>query len=114
MGAMNIIYHKRNYNIYSVDRKEFIVHNVDLPFDKHHTHINKFTTAKYLINISLHKTVPKRLSDYLLISLIRLSDDSDYIDRLYMMLQENRSERNGFSFKDKKQNYYNSKCRRCN
>lgn len=113
MAGMNTIYSKRNFNIYSVNGSEFIVHNTKLPFDKHHTHINRFSTAKYIINISLYKSIPKRLSNYLIISLIRLTDDEEYIDKLSTMLQQNREERKGSSFKDKKRTYYNSKCRRC-
>ena len=111
MGAMNTIYHKRNFNIYSVNGKEFIVHNSDLCFRDHHTHINKFSTAKYLINISLYKAIPKRLSNYLIISLIRLTDDNEYKIKLYNLLSSN-SNKYYTSNKDKKQSYYNKKCRR--
>lgn len=113
MAGMNTIYSKRHFNIYAVNNSEFIVHNTKLPFDKHHTHINKFSTAKYLINISLYKSLPKRLSNYLIISLIRLTDDEEYIEKLYALLDTNREERKGTSYKDKKKPYYNSKCRRC-
>ncbi len=113
MAGMNTIYHKRHFNIYSVNNCEFIVHNTKLPFENHHTHINRFSTAKFLINISLYKTVPKRLSDYLLISLIRLSDDDEYTEKLNNMLNKNKKDRLGYSYKDKRKNYYNSKCRRC-
>lgn len=113
MGSMNTIYHKRNFNIYSVNKREFIVHNSALPFEKHHTHINRFSTAKYLINISIYKTLPKRLSDYLIISLIRLTDDLEYIERLETLLTQNKEDRLGSSNKDRKRSYYNSKCRRC-
>lgn len=104
MGAMNTVYHKRNFNVYSVNKKEFIVHNASLNFNEHHTHINRFSTAKYLINISIYKTIPKRLSDYLIVSLIRLTDDNEYKDKLYELLHSHSS---FTSSKYKKQNYYN-------
>lgn len=107
MGAMNTIYHKRNFNVYSVDKKSFIVHNSSLNFDEHHTHINRFSTAKYLINISIYKTIPKRLSDYLIISLIRLTDDNEYKEKLYNLLSSNK--KSYTSSKDRKQNYYNKR-----
>lgn len=113
MGGMNTIYSKRHFNIYSVNNQEFIVHNTKLPFENHHTHINRFSTAKYLINVSLYKSIPKRLSNYLIISLIRLTDDDEYIEKLRFMLEQNKEERKGTSYKDRKHNYYNSKCRRC-
>ena len=111
MGIMNTIYHKRNFNIYSVNRKEFIVHNASLSFKEHHTHINRFSTAKYLINISIYKTIPKSLSDYLIVSLIRLTDDTEYKNRLYSILSKEDTS-SYTTTKDKKQSYYNKTFRR--
>ena len=105
MGAMNTVYHKRNFNVYSVDKKAFIVHNASLPFKEHHTHINRFSTAKYLINISIYKTIPKRLSDYLIVSLMRLTDDKEYKNKLNDLLTNDI--KTSTSCKDRKQTYRN-------
>ena len=92
-GALNTIYKKKNFKIYDAGR-EYIVHNTKLDFQNHHTHINNFHTCKYIIDLSIHKTVPYHLSDYLLISLIRLSNDKDYIEKINKLLIQNKKKRN--------------------
>lgn len=81
------IYRRKQFKIYET-LGGYIVHNSDKPFDYGHTHIKRFDTAKYLVHLSLHKIVPKRLSDYLMISLVRLSDDFEYTNKLVSKLQE--------------------------
>ena len=114
MAVMNTIYRKHNYNIYGAGNDEFIVHNTRKSFQDHHTHIRNFNTAKYLIDLSLHKTLPKRLPEYLLISLIRLSDDEQYTSKLLNLLEREKSGKNSISYKDRKKAYHNDKHRRCN
>ena len=80
---MNIIYSKKNYNIYIVDRQYFIIHNTKKKFEDGHTHIKNYNTAKYLINLCIHRSIPeKHLSDYLLESIVRLSSDTEYINQI--------------------------------
>ena len=51
-----------------------------------HTHINNFNTAKFLVDLALHKSLPKKkITNYLLDSLIRISTDSSYICKIEMM-----------------------------
>lgn len=83
---MNIIYRKKSYNIYRAGRNQYIVHNTDKPFSDGHTHINNYHAAKMIIQLSITKTVPKHLSKYLLQSIIRISVDEDYIQRIRLML----------------------------
>lgn len=89
MLAFNTIYKKKNFKIYSAG-KGYIVHNTKLDFHNHHTHINNFHTCKYIIDMSLHKSIPYHLSNYLLISLIRLTNDKDYIKKLNDQLENNK------------------------
>lgn len=77
------IYRYKNYNIYSNHNNGFIIHNTKKDFQNGHTHLNNYNTAKYLIKLSCYHTIPNHLSDYLIDSLIRISDDSSYIDKLY-------------------------------
>jgi len=74
---MNQVYKRKSYIIFRV-RDGYIIHNKTKQFCKGHTHITNFDTAKYLINLSIKKTVPKHLSSYLLESLIRISNDDAY------------------------------------
>lgn len=75
---MNRLYKKGSFEIYGYD-KAYIVYNKRKSFDKGHTHVTNFNTAKYLIYLSNTKTVPKHLSLYLYESLIRINDDEKYI-----------------------------------
>ena len=80
---MNIIYSKKNYNIYKISRQSFIIHNTKKKFEDGHTHIKNYKTAKYLIDLCIHRSIPDRhLSDYLLESIIRLSTNIDYIKQI--------------------------------
>ena len=103
------IYRKIHFNIYSAGNR-FIVHNTRMEFSKGHTHIRNFSTAKFIIELSLHKSIPKHLSNYLLISLIRINDDIEYINKLKIMLHEqDLSKRKGTSYKSNKPRYMNKR-----
>lgn len=82
------IYRNRQFKIYET-LEGYIVHNSNKPFEYGHTHIRKFDTAKYLVHLSVHKIVPKHLSRYLIISLIRLSEDKEYENKLFKYLGGN-------------------------
>lgn len=89
---MNQIYKKKSYVIFRV-RDGYIVHNKSKMFSKGHTHITNFDTAKYLINLSIRKTIPKHLSDYLLESLIRISGDEVYSKKIQAMRERQKREK---------------------
>lgn len=91
-GALNTIYRKRNFKIYDAG-KEYIIHNTKLDFHNHHTHINNFHTCKYIIDLCIHKTVPYHLSDYLLVSIIRITEDKCYKKAIELKLEENKKKR---------------------
>lgn len=78
---MKQIRKRESFVIYRV-RDGYIIHNEKKPFPVGHTHIRNFDTAKYIVNISRRKTVPKNMSRYLLNSLIRLTSDTHYKKRL--------------------------------
>lgn len=83
---MNQIYTKKNYKVYN-KRDSFIIHNTKKPFEEAHTHIKgNLHTCIYLIDLSIHKTIPKRLSKYMINSLIRLSDDENYTSQLSSLI----------------------------
>ena len=78
---MNQIYAKENFVIINMDG-EYIVINKNKKFKAGHTHIRNFKTAKYLIDMVIHRRIPYHLPIYLLISLKRLSDDPQYIYKI--------------------------------
>ena len=91
--ALNTIYKKKNYKIYDVG-KEYIIHNSSLDFSQHHTHINNYNTCKFIIDLCIHKSIPKKhLSDYLLVSIIRLTDDNNYKHQIENLLKQNKKKR---------------------
>ena len=76
------IYKRREFNLYSAE-DGYIIHNSKGEFSQHHTHINNYHTAKYLIDLAIHKSIPcKHISSYLIESLIRISFDKNYIENL--------------------------------
>lgn len=82
---MNVIYRKKNYNIYRVGNG-YIVHNTNKPFKIGHTHISNYNTAKTILNFSFHKSIPNHLNKYLLQSIIRISTDKEYINNIKRLL----------------------------
>lgn len=108
MSSLVLIYKKRNFNIYDSGKDQYIIHNTNHEFSSHHTHVRNFKTCKFIIDLAIHKTIPKHLSNYLIISLIRLSDDCDYIEKLNKMKITDKDSRKGTSYKDKK-NFYKNK-----
>jgi hypothetical protein len=93
MGSMITIYKKKNYKIYDAGHGSYIVHNSLYDFHDHHTHINNYHTCIYIIDLCIHKTVPKHLSDYLLVSILRLSEDKNYNAKIRHKLDENKRKR---------------------
>ena len=60
------IYKRREFNLYSAE-DGYIIHNSKGEFSQHHTHINNYHTAKYLIDLAIHKSIPcKHISSYLI------------------------------------------------
>ena len=83
------VYRKKNFSIYSNKHGSFIIHNMNKEFSEGHTHINNFNTAKFILNLALHSTIPNHtISDYLLVSLQRISNDKDYIKRLGFLIKK--------------------------
>ena len=76
------VYKKAYFNVYSDYNGEYIIHNTKKEFQDGHTHIREFGTAKYLVNLALHRSVPNRHLNYFIESLFRISTDSDYINKL--------------------------------
>ena len=81
MNEIRTVYQKDKFAVQKV-RDGYIVWNTEKEFKEGHTHISDFDTAKRLISLSIHKEVPRSLSRYLRVSLMRLSNDADYTARI--------------------------------
>lgn len=75
------IYKRKHFSIYSAN-DGYIVHNTHKEFEKGHTHIKNYSTAKYLVYMSIKKEIPYHASEYIYQSLIRLAEDQNYIKQL--------------------------------
>lgn len=81
MREVKTVYQRGTFAVQEV-KDGYIVWNLEKEFQDGHTHISDLPTAKRLVSLSVHKEVPKKLSRYLRVSLIRLSSDSDYTARI--------------------------------
>lgn len=102
------IYRLKYFNIYSNKKGEFIIHNINKEFQNGHTHINNYNTAKYIIQVALHKSLPNTKSIYIIDSLIRISNDNTYINELKNLKEKTITE------KQKRKEEYNDRVRRVN
>ena len=78
----------------------WIVYNTTKQFEKGHTHLRSKSSALAAINFVLLEKLPRRSSNYYLISLIRISDNPEYVAKVNQLMETRRS-------KGKKQEYYN-------
>ena len=78
------IYQNLNFKIYKVGHG-FIIHNTNKNFQNGHTHVQKYDTCMIMIKLIKHKALPRSHSKYFLESLIRISDDNEYIKRIMKM-----------------------------
>lgn len=95
----NEVYQKKNFSIVKIDKSGYIVINKNKPFEDGHTHLESFKAAKMIIDLAINKSIPRHLSQYLLISLIRISEDEEYIRKLRELVGNKKNKT--------QQNYYN-------
>ena len=84
------IYQRKEYIILKAS-DGYIVHNTKKKFEKGHSHIRSFQKAKSIIDLCVRKKLPNRPTKWEIESLIRVSNDSEYINELkiYMEKKEN-------------------------
>jgi hypothetical protein len=90
---MNQVYSKHSYNIYKVS-DGYIVHNTVKDFQKGHTHLNSFKSAKYLIDLAVHRSIPYHLDRYRLISLSRITEDEKYKEKILELVGNKKNKLN--------------------
>lgn len=77
----NKVYEKREFIIFQV-KNGYIAYNTKKTFADGHTHLRCFGSAKTAIDLVIRKKVPRSTDLYYLTSLIRLSEDIDYITKI--------------------------------
>lgn len=75
------IYSKNEYVVIR-SKNGYVVINSKKQFDNGHTHFKNLDASKKLINLAIHKKIPKSNSNYFLDSLIRISNDEKYIEKI--------------------------------
>ena len=89
---MVTLYKKYNFKIYGMERgeskSEYIIVNTNKPFQNGHTHINDFHLAKHIIDLACSYRVPNKKKKFVIESLIRISSESGYINRLKRCLNQ--------------------------
>ena len=75
------IYQRKEYSIYRV-RYGFIVHNTKKRFREGHTHVYNFHKAKSLIDLAINMKVPQKADKWEIESLVRISKNVEYIEKL--------------------------------
>lgn len=76
------IYSKHQFKIYTAHGGQYVVHNSQKSFKDGHTHVYDYSTARYLVFLAYNMKLPKRLPQRLLVSLLRVSRDKDYTQKL--------------------------------
>ena len=64
----------------------YVALNINKPFKNGHTHTNKHSIAMILCKLASRKQMPKSRNKRFAESLIRISDDMDYINRLKVLI----------------------------
>jgi hypothetical protein len=92
--SVNQIYRKDDFIIvpfFKGKKREFMVINLRkkdrMGFKNAHSHLRSYDMCVYLINLARKKRVNGSLSRYLLASLIRISDDDQYCEKLSDILE---------------------------
>ncbi len=80
----------------------YIVVNSNKEFENGHTHLRSYKSAVACIDFVLKGKIPKRCDFYYLTSLIRVSDDLNYIEKIEELIKVRKT-------KGKKASYYNPK-----
>ena len=86
----NKIYERKEFMIFQV-REGYIVYNAKKSFQEGHTHLKHFEAAKTAIDLVIRKKIPKSTHGYYLTSLIRLSEDDCYINKICLLYTSHRN-----------------------
>ena len=77
-----VIYRRKSYIIIKTNRKSYIVINKKKSFKQGHTHTKDFKYSKSIIDLAIRKKLPRKPNQKIITSLIRISDDENYIKNL--------------------------------
>lgn len=96
----NKIFERKEFIIFQV-KEGYIAYNTKKAFKDGHTHLKHFNAAKKAIDLVINKKTPKSTNVYYLISLIRLTNDDSYIEKINELIDVRNK-------KGKKEKYHNT------
>lgn len=79
------VYQASDYKVYRAGN-DFIVHHSKYDFEEKHSHLKSLNLAKQVIHYLKSRTIPRAQSNYVLISLTRLTDDSHYKQQIEQLM----------------------------
>lgn len=91
------VYSKNEYIVVK-NKNGYIVINTKKTFDNGHTHFKNLEASKKLIHLAIHKKIPKTNSDYFLESLIRISNDEKYINKIKELIEVRKNKGNKLKY----------------
>ncbi|HBF7929078.1 hypothetical protein [Clostridioides difficile] len=77
----NKIYERKEYIIIK-SGTGYIVYNTNKKFEQGHTHLKSYNAAKTAIDLVIKRRIPRSYSIYFLTSLMRISNDVQYIKHI--------------------------------
>ncbi|WP_195929348.1 hypothetical protein [Clostridium sp. 1001270J_160509_D11] len=75
------VFQRKEYSIYRAG-DGFIIHNTNKDFKIGHTHVSNFYKAKILVIMAIKREIDDKLSERDIESLIRLTNDNRYRNKL--------------------------------
>lgn len=82
------IFQRKEYSIYRCS-DGFVVHNTNKKFENGHTHVSNFYKAKILVIMAIKREIDDKLNERDIESLIRLTNDNTYRNKLINKLENN-------------------------
>lgn len=79
------VYQASEYKVYRAGN-DYIVHHVRYDFEEKHSHLKSLNLAKQVIHCLRSRTIPKTQSNYVLVSLTRLTDDQHYRSQIEQLM----------------------------
>jgi hypothetical protein len=82
------VFQRKEYSIYKCS-DGYVVHNTNKIFAAGHTHVSNFYKAKILVIMAIKREIDDKLNERDIESLIRLTNDNMYRNKLINKLENN-------------------------
>lgn len=100
LSGVEIVYQQEEYVVFRGNDSDYIVYNTNKPFKRGHSHLKSKRRAKEVINNSIRKSFPLHWSNYFIHTMIRLTTDSNYKERLEKLRETRKRKGRKKSFRN--------------